>query len=388
MIHSLLSLRYLLLLAVCILAGSTAMGQLDYRQLTYQTRPADSIVPGLQLELFSNNFFKNNEYFGDLNVGYTLFGSQGIANLKYKPHPNISLSGGVYYRLDFGHEGFYKLAPYYRLQLAKNGYTVNFGHIDGHIHHRMLDPMLNPERFITRHLENGFQFKIEKSKLWADTWVDWERQQYPLSDYQEVITGGHSSVITLWSDARNKVTLPVQLLFHHLGGQIDSIDAPVITTTNAALGLDFRHEWTNKAYFLQAFSVNSYYLQYHAGGADDVFAFTDGYGVFSNLNLEFMYGLRLNIGHWYGNQFYAPTGGSLFQSLSLNPLQPDAAEAERHLLFFGLAFQQMIWEHISADIRIQPFYDLLHRQTGTSYALFLNIQPGFLIKRFDKMGNR
>lgn len=361
-----------------------AMAQLDYQQLEYQPRPVDSSVPLLQLDLFSSNFFRNNEYFGDLNVGYTLFGSQGIASLKYRPHPNISLSGGLYYRLDFGHEGFYKLAPYYRLQLAKNGYTINFGHIDGHVHHRVLDPMLNPEKFITRHLENGFQFKIEKEKIWADTWVDWERQQYPLSDYQEVITGGHSSVTTLWSNANNKLSLPVQLLFHHLGGQIDSIDAPVITTTNTALGLEFRHELANTTYFLKAFSVNSYHLLYHAGGADDVFAFTDGYGIFSNLNLELGHGLRFNIGHWYAHQYYAPLGGSLFQSLSLNPLKPDYAEADRHLLFFGVAFQQTIWTHIHADIRIQPFYDLRHQQIGTSYSLFLNLQPGFVLKRFNK----
>ncbi len=357
--------------------------QLNNTFLEYKARAQDSLKNTLQFNLFSSSFFKNNEYFSDLNVGYTLFGSQGIAQVKYVAHPNISLAAGLYYRLDYGHEGFYTLSPYYRLQLSKQGYTINFGHIDGQINHRLLEPLFNPERFITDHLESGFQFKITRTHIWADTWINWERQQYPLSDYQEVLTGGHSSATTLWSDEQNRLSLPVQVLLHHRGGQIDTIDAPTFTTVNTATGLSFRHRPAGANSVLRSWTISSYYLYYHAAGAEQVYPFTDGFGVFNNLDVEIAQGWKLNLGHWYARHYLAPQGGNLFQSVSMNPLQPDLTEPERHLLFAGIAYQRNIVENLSVDVRLQPYWDFNHQRLEYAYALFFNFQPGFLLKRLQ-----
>src|SRR5690606_5922163 len=104
--------RLLFLLILFFASSLRLQAQLSFAPLQYQKQASDSLAGSLQFNLYSSNFFRNNEYFSDLNVGYTLFGTQGIARLKYVAHPNISLSAGLYYRMDLGHEGFYKLAPY------------------------------------------------------------------------------------------------------------------------------------------------------------------------------------------------------------------------------------------------------------------------------------
>ena len=72
--------------------------------------------------------------------------------------------------------------------------------------------------------------------------MDWQRQQYRYSNYQEEVAGGLSTSYRISPDgSRWPVALPFQFTAIHHGGQIDTLDKPLQTAFNEAFGLEARY---------------------------------------------------------------------------------------------------------------------------------------------------
>ena len=196
----------------------------------------------ISLKLASHSFFRNNEFFQEMAQGYTLFGTMLQTELQYEAHPNLSLTGGLFLKKDFGNAGIQEVVPRFSIKYQNGNYAFLFGNIEAQVGHRLIEPLLDYERFITHHNEMGLQFKKWSSRLWSDTWISWDRMQYQGSDYQERFTAGHSSSAKLFANRRQSLRLLWQGMVTHRGGQLDIDTTPLQTLLNAAAGLKYQHQ--------------------------------------------------------------------------------------------------------------------------------------------------
>lgn len=363
-----------------LLMALQSRGQISNFMEEQNIRSLRNEKEALYFSLYSNNFFKNNEYFQDALSGYTLFGTQNILALTYKPSRMVSLQGGVYLKKDFGTEGLAKVAPYYNLTLAKNGYSLSFGNFGGNINHRMLDPMMGYERLMTNYLENGLQLKVNKRAIYSELWVDWEKQQYYNVNYNEKFTVGNHTRLNLYQRKGFKITVPVQILASHSGGQLDTTTAPTVTLLNAAAGLDLSKKISHSR-TLKSVGLNAYYLYYKDLAGNSNMPYKNGSAIYANLNVQFQKGFYATVGYWQGKQFISPKGGVLFQSQSFNPNKPDLLTPDKKMIQLGLAYQKQIAKQVNIDVRLEPFYDIGIKRLDYSYALFLTFQPNILLKK-------
>jgi hypothetical protein len=74
---------------------------------------------------------------------------------------------------------------------------------------------------ILRPLEEGLQYRYLGNKLFVDVWVDWQRQQYRYSNYQEEIAGGLSSSYRLSGDGQRMAGFGAVPVYGHARRRAD-----------------------------------------------------------------------------------------------------------------------------------------------------------------------
>lgn len=330
---------------------------------------------GLYLNWYNNNFFKNNEYFLNTASGYTLFGTQHIPTLLYKANKHLFLQGGVYLKKDFGTEGMAKVAPFYLVGLQKNGYSLSFGNIPANINHRMYDPIFANERLMTHHLEEGFSLKVNRRNIYSETWINWEKQQYYFSDFNEQFTIGHNTDVKLYDNRKFSIGIPVQALAIHSGGQLDTTSNPTSTIVNASLGLNAAFRFSRSKNSINSIGFNANYLIYKDLAENSGLPYTNGSAVYANLNVKMLRHFHAAISYWKSDRFIAPKGDILYQSISNNPKNLNYLEPEREMLQLGLAYEKRVAKLVNLSVRLQPFYDLTNSRLDYSYSLLLTLQP-------------
>ena len=330
---------------------------------------------GLYLNWYNNNFFKNNEYFLNTASGYTLFGTQHIPTLIYKANKHLFLQGGVYLKKDFGADGIAKVAPFYLVGLQKNGYSLSFGNINAHVNHKMYDPLFANERLMTHHLEEGFSLKVNRRKIYSETWINWEKQQYYFSDFNEQFTIGHNTDVKLYDNRKFSIGIPVQALALHSGGQLDTTSNPTSTIVNASLGIKAAYRFNRSKNSINWVGFNANYLIYKDLAENSGLPYNSGSAVYANLNVKMFRYFHAAISYWKSDQFIAPKGDILYQSISSNPKNLNYLEPERELLQLGLAYEKRLAKMVNLSVRLQPFYDLTNSRLDYSYSLLLTLQP-------------
>lgn len=366
-----------------IILGSLALSLssgLLHAQLSYKNERNENTriweeANGLYLNWYNNNFFKNNEYFLNTASGYTLFGTQHIPSLLYKANKHLFVQGGVYLKKDFGTDGIAKVAPFYLVGLQKNGYSLSFGNIHAHINHRMYDPLYANERLMTHHLEEGFSLKVHRRKIYSETWINWERQQYYFSDFNEQFTVGHNTDVKLYENRKFSLGIPVQALAIHSGGQLDTTSNPTSTIVNVSLGLNAAFRFNRSKRSVNGIGFNANYLIYKDLTANAGLPYTNGTAVYANLNVKMFRHFHAAVSYWKSDRFIAPKGDILYQSISSNPKNLNAPEPKRELLQLGLAYEKPVAKMVHLSIRLQPFYDFTNSRLDYSYSLLLTLQP-------------
>lgn len=362
----------------CIIIGSVQLGiaQIDNTLLEQSISIKDSTSDQVSLAVESRSFFKNNEYFGKLTTGYTLMGTQLATQLAYQPSPFVRLQGGVYLLSDFGNNSLRKVSPIFTLKMQKNGYSLLFGTLEGNLSHRLIEPLYNYERYTTNQVENGVQIKVDKANWWSDTWMNWEVMQYLQSSYQEQFSAGHSTQLKLVSTPKFKFTIPIQFLFTHKGGQIDTVNSPLETIVNAAVGFSAVYQSSS---FIKQIGTHNYYTIYKDLSPTKMRNYQGGNGVFINAEALARNGMGVSIGYWSGFQYYAGRGGFLYQSLASDYGLRGYQEQRRNLAFFRALYQKNIYHGLSVDFRFEPYYDISNSLFEYSYSLYLTYKNDFKI---------
>ena len=365
------------LLAFC-LPLSRLSAQLNNNLLENPVALNDSMHESFGLALYDNFFFKNNEYFDSIAQGYTLFGNQITTQLYYIPNPHVRIQGGMYLRKDFGNESITKVTPLFTVKFQNNGYSFIMGNLEGNVAHQLAEPVYNYERVILNHLENGLQIKIDKKKFWADTWLNWEVQEYLHSNYQEQLCVGHSSKTTLYQSASGwQVKWPAQFIVTHKGGQIDVDTTSLQTLSNAATGLCVQYENQHAAGFIKRIQSENYWIGYKDLSPSKRLAYQQGHGLFFNLNVLSHYDIGASVGYWSASHFISPRGGDLFRSVASVYGGATYTDDYRSLLFVRLFYQHRIYNALNVDVRLEPYYDIPHQYLAYSYSVYLTYKKDF-----------
>ena len=83
-----------------------------------------------------------------------------------------------------------------------------------------------------------------KEKVKLDAWIAWQKMIYKGDSAKEEIVGGFTSDLTLLKNNNWELSIPVQTLLYHAGGQIDVLeDTPISTLLNAAAGFTISKYW-------------------------------------------------------------------------------------------------------------------------------------------------
>ncbi|MBK7690342.1 MAG: hypothetical protein IPK62_16730 [Bacteroidetes bacterium] len=369
---------------IFLFAGTTISAQINNQLLENPINVKDSLQQKVLLSIQSNNFFKNNEYFGKISTGYTLMGSQLGAQFAYMPNAFVRLQAGAFFQKDFGNDTSLLVKPILSCKIQKNGYSVIFGSLEGNISHRLIEPLYNYERFISNPIENGLQIKVDKEKLWSDTWLQWERMQYPGSTFQEEFSVGHHTDFSIIKQKQWELSIPLQFLVSHKGGQIDIDTTPLKTIANAAIGFKVHFNNQREGAFIKSLSTENYYTLFNDLSPTKTLTFKQGSGLYINATAISKYDIAASVGYWNASQFLASRGGYLFQSEASIYGTPGYVQANRNLLFFRVLYARKVFNVLDVNVRFEPYYDLDAATFEYSYSVFFTYKSDFTLFNVNK----
>jgi hypothetical protein len=334
----------------------TASAQFNTAAIENRIRP-DSLETGeLHLNLYNFNYVRNYEYFGKFQDGYTLYGTQLEPQLVYYAHPNLAILAGAYIRKDFGSNGVYEAKPLFSLKYQKQDLSLIFGSLEGNIQHRYIEPLYDFERKISTPIEYGTQLLIEKEKFFLDGWIAWQKMIYPSATEKEQIVGGLSTETVLSDKNGWKLSIPVQLMAYHQGGQIDLLkDQPLTTLANVALGFKFHKGYSQP--FLKELFTDNYLAGFKDFSPTKQLAYQQGYGLWLHVGATTRAG-TLMLSYWGGNKFISIKGMPLYQSVSNTVYNTGYTENKRNILMLRYAYQKELLPHLYLDVRLEPHLDL------------------------------
>lgn len=331
----------------------------------------------LRIGLNALTFFKDNEYFNDIVEGYTLFGTQLNPQLVYYPTKELRLEAGVFLWKDFGNPTLRQVRPTYRATWTHGPHQFILGNIRANLNHGYIEPLLDFERVMLKPLEEGLQYRLHTQRAVLDVWVDWLRQEYAGSNYQEQIAGGLSGSYRLTGDnSAVDVSIPLQFTAQHHGGQIDTLHVPIQTLFNYATGVVVRVPLRGSV--LQAVRLNAYGVAYDDHSTVFRLPYTGGKGLYLNGTLETRY-LDVMLSYWQGHQFFAPLGGNYYQSIASRYGTPGYTDAERRLLLVRLLRDFRISDAAALTVRVEPVYDFNRQLLDFSFGVYLNFRQDWLL---------
>jgi hypothetical protein len=366
------------LLFILFLTASVAgYGQLNNQAFEQRLQVVEADSGRLFLGINFLGFGKNNEYFDTTVDGYTLFGYQFNPYLSYNIAKNVRLDAGVYAQKDFGNDEYSDVKPTLSLKVTNRNFNLIFGTLEGSVHHRLIEPLYDFENVLNNRLENGLQTLWVKGDLFLDAWIDWQNMIYFNDTEPERFTAGVSFNKTLFRSGGFHIDLPIQVLANHQGGQIDSVDNPVITIYNAAAGLTLESE---SAGFVRAWGLKSYVAGYNTSSND--LPYKEGTGVFINPYVTTKIGLTLMGSYWRANQFLTVHGGDLYPSITKN--YPTRVDEERDFFMLRLLYDKKLADGLTLTARAEPFYDTYAEALEYSFGLYLNFSDRFFLLNAKK----
>lgn len=371
--------KYILLFLFLNL-GTIAIAQIDNSELFY-TKKENNAVGQFSFHIFNSNFQRNYEYFNKFADGFTLFGSQFFNTVNYQIDEYTSVSGGVYFRNDYGGKAFADFQPTYTLKYEKDNTQLIVGSIKGGLQHKLVEPIFNFDRSILNPIENGIQFLADKRLFYLDAWLNWETMIYKVSPIQEKMNAGINSELKILNGNKIQVSLPIQITAFHKGGQIDSPDRPLVTIGNSALGMKFIYKPALP--FLSSVQLDAYFLGFKDFSNSKLLPYSQGNGWFANLQFRIK-DLDVHFNYWKGKGYLSPFGNPIYLSESQNLNHPYYREDTRELVFVRFIYRKKLSKNLYLDNRFEPVVDLKNPIFDFSNSIFIVYQQNFELKKKNR----
>lgn len=330
----------------------------------------------LLFQLENHNFFKNNEYFGDIVEGYTLPGYSFEPALVYYPSSVFRIKAGFHYRQFHGSQKNEDIFPVLaaQLMLTKN-LSVTFGALKGHVHHNLPEPMLNPEWQINRPVETGLQFLLNSNRFTGDLWIDWYQFIKPNDTIPEKFVAGLSGSWMLNDrEAAWHFSLPVMMTATHRGGQISNYNQPMESLANLGTGLNAVKTINTKNLKKIGLSINAFFYKDLTDKKER--PMNSGFAVYPAATISTRWG-EFMTGWWHGSDYYSPRGNPLFNSVST--YLPDYYEKNRDLVTLKYNLNKVISKQLKFNFGVEGFLDAATGTLEYFYAVNLIFTPSFKI---------
>ncbi|TCJ18736.1 hypothetical protein EPD60_02970 [Flaviaesturariibacter flavus] len=387
-------MKKVLMTLVGAVLGAASFAQTDYPIFrdTATLQAADS--GRLSLQVDNINYLRNYEWFGNIPNSYTLLGTMLMPQLKYQVNPYFSVKGGLLLRREFGRPGLVTVEPMFTARYQKKGLTFIMGTLEGGLNHRFVEPIYNIERFIvgrmdrvefndvtraaTTRNEQGLQLKIDKKRFWADWFIDWRESIVIGDNFREQLNSGISTRTLVVDRPGVKLTVPLQALVSHYGGQISTSNMAIESLFNGAAGLSAQFPM-GRGGLLRSVQTDAYYVGYKNISGNKLQLYNEGYGWLGSVLLKSRWNLDLELRYWNGNTFFGPVGLPLYNSISEKIR--GFGEPERSLVFATLIYDKELFPNVSIDLRLEPYYDLKNKFLEYGYSAFLRFNKDFFLKK-------
>jgi len=358
------------LFSVLIALGYCASSQNFYENYIPQFTGDTSDNGKVSIHLYNNNFVKNNEYFGPYTEGITYIGSVLQPEVTWALSSKFSLSGGWYFRQYYGQDGFNESLPVIRARYRfRPDAQLIFGQLEGQLQHGFIEPIYNTDNYFIKNPEYGVQFLVNRRKLCADLYMDWEKFLLPGEAHQEVITGGLLASYYLTDKVENRgLSAHFQSIIHHFGGQVDNSENPLQSRANIAAGL--KYAFVPGLKVLERLTLSSFYIQALELSQINTIPFESGFALHNTLAFENKWA-KLSTGWFHGEYFFAPMGDYLFQSVS--QFNDWYVGEKRDLITSKLLIGHDILKGVNFGFRLESYYDLQRKTNDFSYGLNISV---------------
>ena len=344
----------------------------DYDYLNLPTLLGYAADKKFTARFYGHTFFKNNEYFGDFVKGYTLTGYHLQPEVSYNPNPKLKVQALWDVLKYHGYDKFSKNKPYFRIVFQPtDSFRIICGYLDGNVRHGLIEPIYDPERYLTAEMENGLQINLLRPHYDGELWLNWEKMILWGDPWQERLTVGHVSKFHVADKLRFKSDIIGEFLVAHRGGQIDSCDGQVQSLMNAALGMDF-HWLGNGGGVFRQLSLRAMAVQYHAIDETPDLPWLDGAGTFVKAHLR-LADFGLTLGHWFGYRFVNFRGDLLYTGWAIDPANN---RQHRYMAFFGGYYSKRYFDDTFVlRTGVDAWYDLA--TSNLEYAYMLSMAVNF-----------
>ncbi|MBN2669280.1 MAG: hypothetical protein JXR60_08625 [Bacteroidales bacterium] len=333
----------------------------------------------LYLTFQNLNFFKNDEYFGELTSGITYIGTLLQPRLSYQPYKNIKIDVGIHMLKFSGLDGVTDALPVFSFQYQPyKGFDVIMGTINGGLNHQIIEPMYSFENHLMNFVENGAQLLIQKKRFYADVWLNWEKFIFKTSQSQESIVGGIHS--TYWlSKAKDKEGFNIdgQLIIAHKGGQFHTEKDVLQTLVNTAIGL----AWVKKIKSDNQWGFSSHFLNFYDSSPIPQYPYILGYSTWTQLYWHRKH-FSTSFGYWNGDYFISSFGNPLFQSISQK--DKDYLQPHTELITAKFILKAKIYQNVTIEARLEPYFDLQQNIFEYSYGFHILFDTEFFLKHLKK----
>ncbi len=373
--------RALLLAFILLCVGANA--QVDYQvfKKKIDINPVDS--QKLSLNIYNLNYIYNTEYFTKIPLSGTLFGYELIPEIQYQPTARFVIKGGVYLQKEFGRKGYTSLLPTFSVKYKAKNSSYILGTLEGNTNHGFIEPIYDYKLILNERLENGFQFFVNTKPYEHDFYINWRRAIHLGDPYKEEFDIGYLPTLKLINNEKIELKVPIQFLYSHKGGQIDSNSTPLTSLVNDAAGISFGYNTGN--HFLRKVIFDNYYVNYKDISGAKVQPFNEGNAWLSHLLFKFKY-FDLDMRYWNSSGFINPRGNSLFSSVSEKFI--GYTEKHRELLFASLIYDKEIFKNGNFDFRFSPYYDFVEKQLEYSYELYFTYRLNVLLTKIKNTVGR
>jgi hypothetical protein len=339
--------------------------------------PGDSTQKSIWLSLDNFNFLKNNEYMNPMAPGYTLLGYHLTPTVDYKINNRLRLRGGLHLLRFSGRDDFREVQPYFSLEYwFSNHFGIDFGAytVKENLH---LSPVIfDVENQINAFVQQGMQFKFRQQHVFGNVWLDWEEFIYKGDPFQESFSIGTDWEWSPWIKANNwKVTFTAQGLVHHNGGQINEADLPVSTLLNTGLSGKIIHHGQGRRQLKK--SLGLWHFRYWDFTDAPQMSYENGTAWYGFMDFAVSH-LKAETGFFYGNQFVAPRGNPLLQSVSYSDVS--LTEPERKLMILSISYRQKPLRQLEIGVAFNGFFDLIESHFDYNYMFVMRFYDVIRLK--------
>lgn len=371
--------RFLFLTGLFLWVSSTNL-QAQYTFSGYSPVKAKH-VSKLYVHFEGSTFFKNNEYFSRFAYGYTGLGFFAKPALSYTFSKRLRISGGIYLLKFSGRKGFHQSIPFFTVQYRLSpSLEMVMGNLYGTSFHQLEEPLFRLDNYYRHHMESGLQFLFHHKHFRSDLWLNWENFIWFGDNTQEQLTVGSSSRLLLYKQGKLSISVPIQILAKHKGGQLAPGPHPTLTTViNGLSGLNIKFKF-NKLTNLQFSQHMAFYksLSHPAYGEAGYLPFDAGWGSYTTLGMQWKH-FNFRASYWYGHQFIAPLGETQFQSIS--EIDPTYIRENRQLFTPRMTYSRQIAKGVRLQTGAYGYYDFLTHQFDYAYELYIHIKSDFFLKK-------